>query len=200
MIDPVPVTLPSNDMYRSTTPATTTRSAAGAAVTFPAHVGGRYYSGNPATEYSTLVATQDRLYAAPILLPELRTYANIAIEVTAAAGTLARLGVYSDVDGKPAALLSDCGQVDTSGTGAKGIGISLPMGPGWVWLAALFNGAPTVRALSVTGALNVLGAASSLDVVNPVGVEAGQTYGALPSSFPAADRSAGAVPRVLIAR
>lgn len=169
-------------------------------VPFPRHVYGRYYQGHGATALTTLVVTANILYAVPIYIPAPKVYTNIAIEVTATHASNARLGIYRDSAGAPGALLVDAGQVSVNTTLGRGIGIAVWVDePGWYWLAVLFSGTPTVRALNRAGGAMFLGFAAAGDTNPNMAVSVAQAFGALPDPFTGGSALlAGNSPRILI--
>ena len=62
---------------------------------------------------------------------------GVAVQTAGAAGAVVRLGIYSDLNGKPDSLVLDAGTVDTTTTGAKEITISQSVSLGRYWLAAV---------------------------------------------------------------
>ena len=63
----------------------------------------------------------------------------------AAVGNLMRLGIYSDDDGRPGALLVDAGTVDASTEGGKELTINVTVAGGTLWLAAAPQGDGATR-------------------------------------------------------
>jgi hypothetical protein len=171
----------------------------GDAVAFPRHVTGRYYSGTPGNAaVNTVTVSANTLYGVMLYVPERKTYTNIAIEVTAGAGTLARLGIYRDSAGQPGALIADCGTVSTAGVAAVGIGINVTLDPGWVWLVADFDGTPDVRSLAVGTTALWMGFSTAGDTSGHIGVSAAFAFAALPSTFPASSLSTASIVRIML--
>lgn len=118
---------------------------------------------------------------------------RIAIEVTTegGAGSVSRFGIYTSTSNDnlyPSTLLVDSGEFDTSavgGIGVKSVTISVKLYPNRVyWAIILFGTAsPTIRIPGIATA--VMGDPSTLSAVHNQKITATQTYGALPSSFPA---------------
>lgn len=104
---------------------------------------GRYYFGHM-TGGNTGGATFDttRPVFGLFIARRAVTLDRIGISVTtAAASTVARLGIYrDDGTGFPGALLLDAGEVDVSTTGGKEIIISQAITPGAYWLTMMTNG------------------------------------------------------------
>jgi len=169
---------------------------------YPPHVGGLFYCSPIPTVFTTFIVTANILYASPFYVPALTTYISIVLEVTGLiSSTTARMAIYNDSAGMPDTIVAstDIGTVSTASTGAKTNVIAVALNPGWYWLASCYSGAPTVRALSQTNALPVLGFTSTTDVTLHVGVSVAFTYAALPSPFTGgAVLATTALPRILV--
>jgi len=166
----------------------------------PAHVAGRFYTNFVETQTGTQAVSANTLYGIPFFVPTPTTYTTIAIEVSTAVAGNCRLGIYNDSAGAPGSLVLDAGTVSTGTTGLKTIAISQLLNPGWYWLAAVFDAAPTVRAASQTNALRMLGHTSGTDTTAHVGVSVAFTYAALPTPFTGGSVLATiAMPRVMVA-
>lgn len=156
------------------------------------HRGDEYYLGGCLAirpTFDTLVVAANRLYAIPFYMPSVPNMADrIAVRVTSAAGTLARLGIYDEGENLyPGRLLDDSGTVATNGTGIKTITIRKGLSRGLKWLAAVFNGTPTMFSLNggSVGTWAVLGAVASADWEDfLVGWSVEFGYAALPAKFP----------------
>lgn len=147
-------------------------------------VSGRFYSCPFVESLTTFAMSASILYAIPILLTSAETGQTNNIEVTVqSAGNNLRMGIYADSDGVPSSLILDAGTVSLTGTGNKPISISQNLSAGWYWLACVTNGTPTVRALSQSNALPVLGFTSATDTTTHVGWSVAFTYAALPNPF-----------------
>lgn len=168
---------------------------------WPPHAGGRFY-GNlcEATTSTTLAIAANILYAMPIFVPLTTTYTVIAIEITTLkAGSNIRLGIYSDTNGAPNALVLDAGIVSGGAVALVTIAINQKLTPGWYWLVALASDTPTVRATNNSGAFPMLGRLTGLDTANHVGWSVAQAYGALPNPFTGGGALlVGAAPRVML--
>ena len=108
--------------------------------------------------YSAGFATVQPGYALllyiPIFLPRPTTYSGIGISVQAAAGTLARLGIYNANAGSPSTLVLDAGTVSIATTGDKIIAISQLLQAGNYFLAYVSNNVPTLYAPSTALAIS----------------------------------------------
>lgn len=126
-------------------------SVAGGA-SIPSPLSANYYFVAPLfTATSTVALTANRIYAIPFVLSVSKTITTIGITVsTAASGTTVQVGVYSDSDGSPNALLYSTSSLDSGTTGFKTYtnqSWSLSAGATY-WLAIQSNGTPTVGAIT----------------------------------------------------
>lgn len=130
--------------------------------------------------------TADRIYAHPFLVPKAITLDKIAVNCTTlVAGGGLRLGIYSDSNGEPGALVLDAGTIDSSGTGVKTKDINQTLTPGLYWLAAASKSAThAFRVPAIAATINVFGVASTLPTGVGTHFYAAHAYGALPDPFP----------------
>lgn len=118
---------------------------------FPALVEYRsqlYYA--PPCSLATVQPSNNLMEGLAMYFPRATPLDRIGIETTidGEAGSKVRLGAYASIPGQtfPGALLFDAGQVaGDGGAGAKELVIAQTVGPGWVWLAAVCQSAPTTR-------------------------------------------------------
>ena len=155
----------------------------------PGYAGGRFYFPG-ATSPNTETLTANTIYGSPIWILQKQSFTKLGVEITTAAGTNGRLGVYKWASGVPTALVLDAGAISTATTGYKELtGLALTLNPGVYGLAFLPDAAVTVRICNNQGfqyfAALVLGASGS-NQSSELGVDAPQTYGALPATFPTA--------------
>lgn len=155
-----------------------------------------YTSPNTGTALTTGAVTLGRLYAVPFISSKAGTLDRIAFNVTTLLAGYGRCGIYSDTGSLyPGALLLDGGQMDTSTTGVKSTTINQALSASSMyWLVFLASVAVTVRCLSVGSMSPVLGFNNTLGTAPNVGLYAAQTYGALPSTFPASPTMITAAP------
>jgi hypothetical protein len=162
-------------------------------------VKGQFYGPVGATLASVLTVL-GTLYAYPIYVPNPITVKSLSIGVaTGQTGGAAHVGIYADNGGQPGALVYDSGAITglTSTTVVTDtIASSNPtLTPGWYWVATIFTASstmPSVDGISATytALASMIGfdtAAHALATSGeaPSGVAVtGQTYGALPASFP----------------
>jgi len=140
------------------------------------------YSGNTT---GTQTVTANRHYATPFHIADTDTFTRIGMEITTGAAGLARLGIYTWVDGLPGTLILDCGTVDTTSIALVEATISQTLTPGTYAVTAVFNATPTVRNKSgqevVTHFFGEVGNAGSSDA--PGSLYNSFSYAALPASF-----------------
>lgn len=164
---------------------------------FAGYAAGRYYFPGP-TSTATATLAANTLYCAPFVNLQKQSFTKLGVEVTTAAGTNGRLGVYNWANGLPTTLLLDAGAVSDASTGYKEItGLGLTLNPGLYGLAFLPDGAVTVRVTAASGnpflAQLALGASGS-DLASELTLSVAQSYGALPSNFPASPSYLAAAP------
>lgn len=99
-----------------------------------------YYCGTLRTAANT-VLVQNTLYCTPFYVNKDTTFATIGVVSTGVALSSARLGIYSDTNGVPSALVLDAGSVGTTGGAFASISISQALTVGWYWLACAVQGA-----------------------------------------------------------
>jgi hypothetical protein len=130
--------------------------------------------------------TANRIYAHPFIVAKTITIDRIAVNCTTLiSGGGLRLGIYSDNNGEPGALLLDAGAVSTAATGVKTISISQQLTAGLYWLAAASSHAThAFRVPAIAATVNIFGVASTLPTGVGTHFYGSHTYGALPSTFP----------------
>ncbi len=172
--------------------------------------GERYYPMTPrrvASATATLAASAGTLYAVPIFAPRFGTIDRIAYEVTTAggAGGVGRQGIYaatSETNLYPSALVVDGGEHVVTSTGMKISTVAVTLEPDVLyWGVVLFGtNAPTVR---TTAASETLWSPIGLDLATSTQIwdtmfTRSQTYGALPSTFPASPPTSYSSPHILM--
>jgi hypothetical protein len=162
------------------------------------YASGRFYAGetlSPATAAGTLAVAANTLYAMPFTVRQHQLWTKLGCTVTTAGtGVFAYLGVYRMENGIPTSLVLDAGAVGLTTTGTKEITISQPLPSGTYALVLLANasgatvraGTPSDIALATVGC-SAVGTADTL-------ITASQTYGTLPSTFPAVSYSSSSTP------
>ena len=163
--------------------------------TIPFAKKGNYYrAGNSAWTSTNHPPTINRMYTQAMCFGEDITIDQLAIYISeaAAAGGVARMGLYAD-DGTlhPGQLIYDSGEIDTTTTGLKTAAPPSPIvtviAKGTPFWTCLLCGA-AVPKLKSSGAncLPVLGSGNTVGGWSFNGFYADQAYGALPATHPAA--------------
>jgi hypothetical protein len=148
------------------------------------------------TALSGSALTAARMYAVPFICPKAITLDRIGVYVSTLSTTTARLGIYAD-NGNcyPGALLLDAGTIDVTATGAKTITISQALSANTLyWLVIICAATPAIYCIPVAGVINVLGTSNALGTAQNAGLYVAQTYGSLPSTFPASPTMIVAAP------
>lgn len=148
-------------------------------------VAGRLY-GTPVAlgGLTTVAIAANTLYAVPFKVEQRVTLVVIGVEITSATAGNFRLGIYNDSNGVPGSLKHDAGAVAMgAAAGFKSITISVTLDPGWYWLAAVADAAPTCRASNATNARHDLGFASGTATTVAILWSVAFTYAALPDPF-----------------
>lgn len=159
---------------------------------------GRYYFLPNTTNVSTSATLgTGTLRAVPFFVPNQTTIKRLGAEVTSAgdANSKIRLGLYATgADGLPGGLVVDAGQIaGDSATVQEITGLSVNLGPGWYWAAAVVQAVvttqPTVRTFA-QGAGGVM-PVSLFSIPTASQVAGGYLVtgvtGALPTTFGATD-------------
>ena len=160
--------------------------------TIPFAKKGNYYRAGNSTGYSTVyIPATNRMYSQVICFPEDITIDQLAIYIytAAAAGGVARMGLYAD-DGTlhPGQLIYDSGEIDTTTTGPK---TAAPPSPVVIakgtpfWTCLLCGVAALKPKVSDYSCLSALGTGNTVGGWSLNGFYADQAYGALPATHPA---------------
>lgn len=161
---------------------------AGNPLMVPNRKSGRYYHSPVNSPFTAAATSANILRAFPFPVPAEGSYNRIALYINTGATGKLRLGLYGDAGGTPegGALLVDSGELDTATLGLKETIISLPLAPGWYWLASLFSGAPSIIVASAANAPSQLGTDSPAAAISTyTRAYKSYTYGPLPNPFPA---------------
>lgn len=136
------------------------------------------------------------LYAVEFIPLKTSTWDRIAIHVfVSESGKSIRLGIYNDLNGYPSSLLLDAGTVAYS-SGLRTLTISQQLTGGKrYWLVFLSNTAGIGGQLYYSDATlgHTLGHSTILSSAPFHSISVAQTYGALPSSFPAGGTYSGRI-------
>lgn len=149
------------------------------------------------TSFTTAAITGDTLYAWPWVSPRGGTLDRIAFENTATNAGAVRLGIYAATSATniyPGARVLESEFAAVMGTAsAHANTISTVLTPSTLyWVVLLGSTTPTLRFVASTAMRNVLGLPSTLGATPRSALSPAQTYGALPSTFPA-----GATPQTI---
>jgi hypothetical protein len=145
---------------------------------------------------STITGGLNLFYCVPLLAPRGGTLDRLAFEVTTlGSGGFSRQGIYaatSDNDLWPGALVVDGGEVSVNTTGVKEVTINTTLEPDVLYWAVVIFGtaAPNIKAHVAGTVLTMLGVTSANMNDANTGFTRSQTYGALPSTFPAGPATA----------
>jgi hypothetical protein len=151
--------------------------------------------------YGTVSFSQNNLVAVPLAIASNYTFTGVQVaSLTTSAGNQARVGIYSNTNGAPDALLYDSGAFATTPAAFHGVaGASIPLTAGVVWLAIVVNNLQSFRSNLVGGDMaswmtgeNAAGAGST----PASGVNRSFTFGALPNPFGSATVNETVTPRV----
>jgi hypothetical protein len=113
------------------------------------YVSGQFY--RPQGSQSTQSATTNTVYYSVLFVPKTQTFDRIALKTSSSfSGTgSVRLGIYENTLGKPLALIADYGTVSpTTSSTTFSITINKTLEPGFYWLAAVQQTAPTTGSYS----------------------------------------------------
>lgn len=171
------------------------------------YVTNRYYGGeiSQTGTTTTFVVAANLLYAVPFFVGKKVTWTRIGIDVTASAGTNARLGIYKadGTGGTPSTLVVDAGTVSTASTGIKEATISQALEVGMYWVTAVFDNTPTVRGRTTGVSAHdflsaIMGGATpgTQDLLMHVA----HAFGALPSPYGTLTFNAGATMPLIMMR
>jgi hypothetical protein len=106
------------------------------------------YQTNSGGDVSRLTTT--RIYYVAFFVRKKTTFTRIGIEISTAAGTSARLGIYNAANGVPTSLLLDCGTISAATTGEKEATISQSLNTGFYFLALVCDANPIIAIVSTT--------------------------------------------------
>lgn len=159
----------------------------------------------PVSLVATTVAA-NVLYAVPFFVAAPVTIQALGVRVaTGVSSTNVKLGIYSNVNGRPGAKLAEIASPASTATSSSNataaLASNITLQPGWYWLASIYDGAPQVHGIASATDLftTFLIGATAMDIAMSAsglttGVTGtGATYaGGLPASFGAATLRASA--------
>ena len=136
----------------------------------------------------------------PLFVPVTTTVDRIGIEVVTAGTTgtsKVRLGIYSDSNGLPGALVLDAGQANADVTGSREITINQSLARGIYWLVAVPQGSPATEPVlrAMSGWSPFIGTSSGSGAAT--GYTQSGVTGALPANA-SPGTSAGTTPRAVV--
>jgi hypothetical protein len=119
----------------------------------PGMVSGRFYVPALAASLTNNTFTTNTIYLFPFYIPNPCTLSQMSINVNGAiAASSVELGIYTNNNGLPDALILDAGNVTTTSTGQKNItGLTQVLSPGWVWIACWVSANLTLTGCSGGG-------------------------------------------------
>jgi hypothetical protein len=102
------------------------------------YASGAYYTGFTTGLSGSIAFTTNTVYYSPFFVTQATTFDRIAVRGgTSMTGTATvRLGIYTNLNGKPTTLLNDYGTVSLSASVTGEVVISKLLQRGWYWLAA----------------------------------------------------------------
>lgn len=123
----------------------------------PVYRSGLYYFNHPylsSSSNSSAALAANSITYTPILVSKRTTIDRFAINVsTAVSGALARLALYSNLNGLPGNLIFDAGEINLSSNGTKEAVISASLDAGWYWGAAMLNNTVGIPSITTGGGI-----------------------------------------------
>lgn len=168
--------------------------------------GSYYFTASPSATGTSNALGVGTLRAVPWLVTNPVSLVRIGAEVSTVgeAGSKVRLGIYSDTNGKPGALVLDAGQINGDSATVQEVTIAQTLAPGLYWVAAVVQTVtttqPTVRTTGTGWAPPVpiwLGLTIPTANLTAVAVQMTGVTGALPNPFVATGATASA-PRIFV--
>jgi hypothetical protein len=103
----------------------------------PGWISGRLYIPPNTGALSNNTFAANTIYLFPIYIPNPSTLAQMSVNVNGfVAGSQIELGIYTNNNGVPDALILDAGNVASTSNGQKNItGLTQAIGPNWIWVA-----------------------------------------------------------------
>jgi hypothetical protein len=126
----------------------------------PAGLWYTHSNGNAMAGYATGVAVGvNRMEAFPIVFDEQVTLDKMRVNISAVAGTLLKMGIYSDNNGYPNTKIAETAEVDTTTTGYKEVAFTtgnVTLQAGIYWLVRWQNGGLSISdGMRDVGAINI---------------------------------------------
>ena len=168
-------------------------------------IAGRWYDnglGIAGGTYNHSVTVQPNvLQAVPILLNHDAKLDRIAVHNHQSDATgLIRMGLYTNLRGKPDALLLDAGTVGMSSSAVQEITIDKRYDGGWYWFVFEHSASNPINFHGIDNAEGngLLGLTNPTDTGRYTHIHGAGGGGLLPQTFPTPSWQAGDVPRVLV--
>lgn len=143
----------------------------------------------------TVTLAADLIYYIPVQVSHGETLTAIAVDVTASASVMARLGLYTNNGGVPETLITAPGEVSFSSMGKQILTISEFLLPGVYWLAVVAGGTgASIKAIANANAIAMLG----FDIADRMitHVTESHSYAALPATVGTTIAAVGDIPRI----
>lgn len=142
--------------------------AAASSVVHPGYVAAYWYSPVHVAR-NTIAVAANILYAVPVYIAADISVQQLSLRVTTALAGNAKMAIYSNTAGRPAAKLAEgAAAASTDATGAATVTITgnIALAQGWHWLASIFDAAPTVNTINSADFMmtGIIGAATAGDV------------------------------------
>lgn len=157
--------------------------------------------GSPLGEVDTVVLTPGAMFAVPFPVNRAVTIDRLGLEVTGTgASTVVRLGLYSNADDNPDALLLDAGTINGATAAFQEITVDHDLDVGRVWLAACAQGSNNVTVRAVRYIASAGLPSSGYAPYSSYALRQGgtSTLGAFPASAPTFNDVRASAPRVLV--
>lgn len=155
-------------------------------------IAGQWYTTAGYDNFATSQFLNGTMSACPFDVSVDHTFTAIGVGVNTggSAGSVYRLGIYTDSNVYPGSLVADYGTVPTTAQGAQTIAISAALAQGRYWLAAAAQGSPvTLAQLQASSVPATLLGFSAIPINatmanESLGVQVTGITGALPATFP----------------
>jgi len=148
---------------------------------------GQFLRPFPVYSLSNMTIVADTIYAIPFVVARALTIDRLGVDImtAAAAGKVARLGIYLDgTNLYPGALLLDAGTVTVDATGSRTITVSQALTKGLYWLGFVSDGAPgATKGYAPPSILGQYGGLFSTTLENTSWTKASVGAGALADPF-----------------
>lgn len=127
------------------------------------------------TAASTVVAFTGTLYFMPFYVGKSTTFTKSWAR-TSATGANVEMGIYTNSNGVPGALITDFGQVASAANADVSITINQALAPGWYWLAVSVSATVTLNSIPASGSMAFLAGFNGALNAFPSGYQMNWTY------------------------